>query len=449
MDAARQIRQRFIRIILRAFLAVLLGTLLAVVLTTAIFLSTTPDTIPFDEIEIPAVSWAEGYYLGKGSWDGVESVFADDSLASSMTLLDANRRIILDHGSPDAPAVGTLYQSAEQDTLIDLTAQGKRVGFLVFDYSAMPSRNEAISGILIPISLISGFLALLATVLIGLLSRSVITPLADVIAASSEVAAGKLDARVSVRGPQDLRIMADSFNQMAASLERNEQVRRNLLTDIAHELRTPISAIRGRLEGMQDGIYPADEQHISLALQAIYLLGSLVDDLRLLTLAEAGQLSFDIKETDLSSLAEQVVELFSAEATEKSIVLRLQPPVGDFLVLADPQRVEQVVGNLISNALRYIPEGGEIRLSMTQDDNMVSLSVQDNGPGIPEEDLPYIFDRFWRKDKSRARTSGGSGLGLTIARQLIESQSGTIHAENCPEGGLIIVVSLPSAKPHS
>ncbi|HZW04609.1 MAG TPA: ATP-binding protein [Anaerolineaceae bacterium] len=447
MDAARQIRQRISWIILRAFLAVLLVTLLAVVLTTAIALSNNANNFPFEQL--PAVSRAEGYYLGNGSWVGVEAVFIDDALAPAMTLLDANRRILIDHGAVDGPAVGSLYPSTAQGILVDLTVRGEPVGFLVFDRSAMPSQNGAILRILAPIILISSFLALLATVLMGLLSRRVITPLADVIAASREVAAGKLDARVTVRGPQDLRIMADSFNQMAASLERNEQVRRNLLTDIAHELRTPISAIRGRLEGMLDGVYPADEKHISLALQSSYLLGSLVDDLRLLTLAEAGQLTFDRKELNLASLAEQVIELFSAEAAEKSIALTLQPASGNFLALADPQRVEQVVGNLISNALRYIPEGGEIRLSLSHDANMIRLSVQDNGPGVPEEDLPYIFDRFWRKDKSRARSSGGSGLGLTIARQLIESQGGTIRAENRPEGGLAMVISLPSAGPGS
>ena len=444
MDAARQIRQRIIWLILRAFLAVLLVTLLVIVVTTAILLSTSSNNFPFDEI--PAVSQAKGYYLGHGSWDGVEVIFANDSLAPAITLLDADRRIIIDHGSPDTPAVGTFYQSAQEDILIDLTAQGSMVGSLIIDRSVMPSQNGAIMRVLIPISLLSVFLALLATVLIGLLSRNVITPLADVIAASRAVAAGKLETRVAVRGPQDLQIMTDSFNQMAASLERNELTRRNTLADIAHELRTPITAIRGWLEGMLDGVYPADEKHISLALRASYLLGRLVDDLRLLTLAESGQLSFDIRETNLASVVEQVREMFAAEAAEKSISLMLEPATGDFWILADHQRTEQVVGNLIGNALRYIPEGGEIRLSLAQEGDRVSLLIQDNGPGIPDEDLPHIFDRFWRKDKSRARSSGGSGLGLTIAEQLIESQGGKIWAENRPEGGLKMVISLPSAR---
>jgi signal transduction histidine kinase len=444
MDAARQIRQRIIWIILRAFMAVLLVTLLLIVVTTAILLSTNSNYFPFDEI--PAVSQAKGYYAGHGSWDGVEAIFADDPLAPAITLLDAEGHIVMDHGSPDAPTVGTLYQSGEEDILVDLTVQGSTAGTIIIDRSAMPSQNGALRRILVPLSVLSGFLALLATVLIGLLSRNVITPLADVIAASREVAAGKLGTRVSVRGPQDLQVMTDSFNQMADSLERNEITRRNTLTDIAHELRTPITAMRGWLEGMLDGVYPADEKHISLALKASYLLGALVDDLRLLTLVESGQLSFDIRETNLASLAEQVREMFAAEAAEKSITLRLEAPARDVLVLADHQRTEQVIGNLVGNALRYIPEGGEIRLSLAQEGDQVSLSIEDNGPGIPEEDLPHIFERFWRRDRSRARSSGGSGLGLTIARQLIESQGGRIRAENRPGGGLKMVISLPSAR---
>lgn len=444
MDAARQIRQRIIWIILRAFLAVLLVILLVIVVTTAILLSTGSNYSPFDEI--PTVLQAKGYYVGHGSWGGVEAVFTDDPLAPAITLLDADRHIIIDHGNPDAPTVGTFYQSTKEDILIDLTSQGSTVGTIVIDRTAMRSRDGGLSRLLILLSLLSIFLALLATVLIGLLSRNVITPLADVIAASREVAAGKLGTRVSVRGPQDLQVMTDSFNQMADSLERNEITRHNTLTDIAHELRTPITAIRGWLEGMLDGVYPADEKHISLALKASYLLGGLVDDLRLLTLAESGQLSFDIRETNLASLAEQVREMFAAEAAEKSITLRLEPAPRDFLVLADHQRTEQVVGNLVGNALRYIPEGGEIRISLDQEGDQVSLSIEDSGPGIPEEDLPFIFERFWRRDKSRARSSGGSGLGLTIARQLIDAQGGRIRAENRPGSGLKMVIFLPSAR---
>jgi signal transduction histidine kinase len=298
------------------------------------------------------------------------------------------------------------------------------------------------------VTLVAVFLAFLAILVVALLSRRIVNPLAEVIAASRAVTAGKLDARVEVRGPQDLLALTDSFNQMAASLERSEHERRDLLADIAHELRTPITIIRGRLEGMLDGVYPADEKHLSLALKANYLLERLVEDLRILTLAESRQLTFDLKETDLSILAAHTVEMFSAEADEKGITLELFPTSEPFLAQIDPQRTEQVIGNLVGNALRYVPSGGKVWLTLEQTEATISLTVNDNGPGIPAEDLPYIFNRFWRKEKSRARARGGSGLGLAIAKQFIEAQGGSVCAENLPTGGLKISMRFPNEPPQ-
>jgi len=324
-----------------------------------------------------------------------------------------------------------------------LIVEERKIGMLVFDRQTGPSQFGAVTNILLPVSLISVFLALLAAVVGALLSRQVVTPLAEVIAASRAVTAGKLNARVQVQGPQDLRLLTDSFNQMADSLDRNDRERRALLADIAHELRTPISAIRGRLEGMPDGIYPADEKHISMALKANYLLERLVEDLRLLTLAESRQLTFHKKEIDLGALAAHAVEIFSAEAQEKGIALTLGPSDRKYLVSADPQRTEQVIGNLIGNALHYVPEGGKVWLNLEQsEDRLLSISVCDNGAGIPPEDLPYIFNRFWRKEKSRSRASGGSGLGLAIAKQIIEAQGGSIRAENILTGGLKVTIEF-------
>jgi two-component system, OmpR family, sensor histidine kinase BaeS len=435
-DSARQIRQRIVGIILSAFSGVVIMALLIVFIVTGISISNSFSTPPFNQL--PIFARLEGYYAGRGSWDGAQTAFA----AEKITLLDAQRRIVVDHG--DNNAVGAIYQPSPDDIVSNLKVDGKIVGALVFNPQTAPSQLGAIPTILLPVGLISVFLALLAAVLIALLSYRIVTPLAEVIAASRAVTAGKLDARVRVQGPQDLLVLTESFNQMADTLERNDIERRDLLADIAHELRTPISAIRGRLEGMLDGVYPADEKHLSLALKSNYLLERLVEDLRLLTLAESRQLNFEKKETDLKNLAAHSLEMFSAEAQEKNIQLEFLPASGEFTTTLDPQRTEQVIGNLIGNALRYTPSGGKIWLTLEKIDGVLTLSVCDDGPGIPTEDLPYIFNRFWRKDKSRARQTGGSGLGLAIAKQLIEAQGGSISAENLPEGGLNMMVSFPS-----
>jgi signal transduction histidine kinase len=270
-----------------------------------------------------------------------------------------------------------------------------------------------------------------------------VLPLAEVTAAAKEVAGGDLSARVRVEGPDDLKILSDSFNQMADALERNDRERRDMLADIAHELRTPLTVLRGRLEGILDGIYSPDQEHIVPALEETYLLERLVDDLRLLTLAESRQLPFEKKDLDLNELARHVISLFQAQAEENMIQLELKSDAVSPRALLDPQRTEQIVGNLVSNALRYVPEGGRVWIDVRREGESAVVIVNDNGPGVPEEELLRIFNRFWRGDKSRTRTSGGAGLGLAIARQLVEAQGGKISACNLPGGGLQVRCEFP------
>jgi signal transduction histidine kinase len=314
----------------------------------------------------------------------------------------------------------------------------------------VPRQVNTTLGLLAPVALISIFLAVLTIVIGILLVRRMVNPLAQVIAAARAVAGGDLSTRVSVSGPDDLRALSDSFNHMAATLERNDHERRDMLADIAHELRTPLTIMRGRLEGIVDGIYPANAEHITPALEETYLLERLVEDLRLLTLAESRQLHFEKSDVNLNDLARHMIDMFQAEAEEKHISLSARLPDVDVVIIADHQRTEQVVGNLVANAIRYTPEGGSVWITVETDDGRWTvddrstvhrprstvLSVNDNGPGVPPEDLPRIFNRFWREEKSRSRASGGVGLGLAIARQLLEAQGGQISAQNLPGGGL-------------
>jgi signal transduction histidine kinase len=417
------------------------------------FLTSSSVRGPFD-----IVNALEGYYLAKGSWDGVESVFASSENLNSMStvLLDNDQRILLDRrpasvSNPKSSAVsttGSRYQFQQNDVVFNLRASGKQTGYLVIAPYSVAQRFGLARAIIIPIGIISFLLAVFLVVVAILLMRRFVNPLADVIFAARELASGNLHTRIPMEGPQDLRSLSESFNEMASSLERSDRERRDMLADVAHELRTPLSVIRGRLEGIVDGIYPENGPQISMALEQTYLLQRLVDDLRILTLAETRQLQFDKRNVNLGEVVERVLEVFSAEAQEKNISLSFPQRDGELSAFVDPQRFEQVLSNLIGNSLRYVPQGGKTWILAKGNPEEVCITVNDNGAGIPDEDLPYIFDRFWRKERSRSRASGGSGLGLAIAKQLVEAQGGAITARNLPVGGLQIEIKIDRPSPH-
>jgi two-component system OmpR family sensor kinase/two-component system sensor histidine kinase BaeS len=440
-----EIRRRLLFLLLLAFGIVLLLSFLFFTFTLGYFLTSSSTPIP-----LPFSSTLEGYYLAKGNWDGVESVF--DSIrgfdSRRVLLLDADHRIILDRRKDAALPAGSTFLPQNNDRVLNLNVQGKLVGYLVFTPYTFTQRFGFARALLFPVGIVSFILALFLVIVATLLFRRFVNPLADVIYAARSVASGKLDTRISTAGPQDLRSLSESFNEMAASLERSDRERRDMLADIAHELRTPLSVIRGRLEGIVDGIYPENGPQVSMALEQTYAMQRLVDDLRLLTLVETRQLPFDKRDVNLGDVINRVIDMFSAEAQEKQISLTFPEKNGDLTAFIDPQRFEQVIGNLLGNALRYVPEGGKVWVTANKNNGSLRITVNDNGPGIPEEDLPFIFDRFWRKDRSRSRISGGSGLGLAIAKQLVEAQDGTIAARNIPEGGLQVTVELKN-KPAS
>jgi len=444
----RAIRRRLFILLVRAFTAVVLLLAFLMLAVTAYFLSYPTRFNPLERL--PIVARLETFYQVTGSWAGAEEVFTFSSKEEDVTksrpiLLDAHDRIVLYEGRPDAPQVGQAYSAARGDAFVPLMVDEQRVGTLVLRASMIPAHGQLAVGILAPVAFISIFLALLTVVIGLLLMRRVVTPLSEVIAAARAVACGDLSTRVPASGPQDLRLLSDSFNQMASALQASDQQRRDLLADVAHELRTPLTVIRGRLEGIVDGVYPPQAEHIVPALEETYLLERLVEDLRLLTLAETRQLPFEARDLRLGDLAARAVDLFEAQAEEAGVQLGLENRAPEALVHVDPQRTEQVIGNLIGNALRYTPRGGRVWLEVTETGSSVSLSVNDNGPGVAAEHLPHLFQRFWRGEKSRSRAWGGAGLGLAIARQLVEAQGGSIRAANRPEGGLRVEVGFPAA----
>lgn len=449
-NSIQSIRRRLLLLLLRAFGIVVFLTVLLILIVAAIVIARNTGSNPF--VRTPTSIILETYYLGHGSWQGVEEVLEERTNTSiralrpdwnRTVLIDADGRVVLDHGSVTSSVVGTQFTPRLNETGQALTINGSLIGTIWVDRGTLPRAVAFIYSLIGPTAVISVLLGILTLIIGLLLMRRMINPLAEVIAAAQAVSQGDLSARVPVRTQNDdLSALSNHFNHMANELERSDNQRRNMLADIAHELRTPITILRGRLEGILDGVYPPDEAHIAPALEETYLLERLVEDLRLLALAEANQLRFELKPVRLEELVETIMGLFSAQASERNVQLHLDAEANLPEALVDPQRFQQVIGNLIDNALRYTPEGSSVDLAIHHKGNTIELSVSDGGPGIPEDELAHVFDRFWRGEKSRARSTGGAGLGLSIARQLVEAQGGKITARNCPSRGLEVQITL-------
>ncbi len=291
-----------------------------------------------------------------------------------------------------------------------------------------------------------GFTALVIGVLGVLLSGRALRRLAisvdDLMEAADRVAVGDYSARVGEQGPRELRALARTFNAMAARLEETAEQRRNLLADVTHELRTPLTVIQGNLEGLLDGIYPADETHLASILDETQILGRLIDDLRTLALAESGALRLQKELTDPSVLLNETAASFRAqsEAAGVKLSVSLDGEADLPLVELDPARIHEVLTNLIANALRYTPAGGEICVRGWADGErgQLGVSVSDTGPGIAADVLPHIFDRFYKSADSR-----GMGLGLAIAKNLVAAHGGEISAQSAPGKGTTIQFTLP------
>ncbi|MCE9644940.1 MAG: HAMP domain-containing histidine kinase [Chloroflexi bacterium] len=268
-------------------------------------------------------------------------------------------------------------------------------------------------------------------------------PLEQIFNAIDSIAEGDLSARVPANNSDMFSELFSRFNNMVGELERSDQQRRNLTSDIAHELRTPLHIIQGNLEGMLDGVYEATPENLNNTLEETRLLARLVNDLQTLSLAEAGQLPLHPTRFLLADLMQDLASSFSAQAASLDIDLKTSIPDQPLEITADYDRLNQVLSNLISNSIRHTPKGGSISLATESIEDGVRIEVRDTGAGIPAEDLPFIFDRFWRGDKSRTERTN-SGLGLAIARQLILAHQGRIEVQSEPGQGTVFIIELPA-----
>lgn len=299
-----------------------------------------------------------------------------------------------------------------------------------------------------------GYAALAAVVVaLGLsafFSRSVVAPVRAMTSASQRMAEGHYDERVQVRSADELGQLASRFNQMAEKLEQVESMRRRLIGDVSHELRTPLTAIKGSMEGLIDGVLPATAETYEQIHAEADRLNRLVDDLQELSRVEAHAFALNIRPLELAAILRTVTKRLSPQFEARHIALEIELPPAMPAVLADEDRLVQVLTNLVGNALQYTPEGGRISIAAKPAQKELEVSVRDTGLGIPPEHLEHIFDRFYRVDKSRSRQAGGgSGIGLTIARALVEAQGGRIWVTSEGEGkGSTFTFTLPTDSTH-
>jgi len=288
---------------------------------------------------------------------------------------------------------------------------------------------------------------LVALVLGGILAYTLTRSLRELTAATQALARGELGHQVKVRSQDELGALARSFNQMSSELQRSNDLRRRMTADIAHDLRTPLSVILGYAEALSDSKLVASPEIFDVMHTEAQHLSRLIDDLKMLSLVDAGELPLTRQPMAPGELLRRTAIAHQVQADNKGISIKVEAAPDMLLIEVDVERMAQVLGNLMSNALRYTPSGGEINLSVHKQNDTVIMRIADNGKGIAEEDLPYIFERSFRGDKARDLQNGETGLGLAIAKSLVEAHGGTISVASALGGGTTFIISLPASLP--
>jgi two-component system sensor histidine kinase BaeS len=396
------------------------------------------------------------YYRARGSWDGVEALLRGgmmgpggmmgNMMGGGPVLADAQGRVIVAGGDY---ALGDALGPADLAAGVPITVDGRLAGTLLPGRGAvlMPMMSQSGQQFLAQVNQALVLAALGATALALILgivfTRTFTQPLRELTAATRAVAAGEFGRQVPVRSRDEVGELAAAFNHMSFDLAYARDLRRQLTADIAHELRTPLSVILGHAEALQDGVLPPTPETFALLHDEASRLNRLVDDLRTLSLAETGQLALVRRPLAPGALLARAQALFAPRAQQQGVALELavEPDLPEFA--GDPDRLAQVLGNLTDNALRHTPAGGRVTLGARRAAHGLRLAVNDTGAGIAVEDLPHVFERFYRGDKARTREHGGSGLGLAIAKSLVEAHEGTLAVESTVGEGTTFTIDLP------
>jgi two-component system sensor histidine kinase BaeS len=352
-----------------------------------------------------------------------------------VTLLDADRSVVI--GQPNVGPDAAM-RAIEVD--------GRTVGWL----AVLPfQRATASAGVrfeerqLRAIWVIGAVSVLLAALVALWLARVLLAPVKRIASATHRLAAGDYSIRVRAASNDEIGALAEDFNRLAQTLERNEQLRRAFVADISHELRTPLAVLRGELEAIEDGVRPLSRESLHSLQSEVQMLNKLVGDLYDLSLSDVGALTYRKVDVELSDVVRSTVKLFNGRLAERGLSLELQVAPEPLIVLGDEARLRQMMINLVENSLRYTDAGGKVRVSCAAHDGAARIQIEDSAPGVPAEALGKLFDRFYRVDASRNRASGGAGLGLSIVKNIVEAHDGSLVAEPSELGGLRVVVSVP------
>jgi signal transduction histidine kinase len=455
---------------LRGRLIAMVAALLAVTIGSVAIISTRVAHYELRKVEVedragharpPAMDRLQDYYHAHGSWAGVEPVLEQfaRTAGADVLLFDSRRQFVA-----AAPRVHRpIHAELSPDGMLTLDAigpGGSRVRERIMGPQAVIRDGETVTGSLFimpsvaeppmrPLQSLdrSFFWTFLGAALFGIvmavaIARWITVPVERLTAATRRMEAGDLSVVVEPAGGAELEELTNGFNAMAAAIERNEELRRRMVSDVAHELRAPLTNIRCGLESIQDGLVAPSVEQIESLHQETMHLAALVDDLQDLALADAGRLEIDPRPVALAALARQAAGGMESRARERNVTVVCEG-VEDLVVMADPRRAMQILTNLLANAVTHMQQAGKVRIAWERDGAFALIRVVDQGAGIAADELPKIFERFYRVDPSRSRATGGVGLGLSIVRQLVTAHGGRAWAESTRGAGSTFFFTLP------
>jgi signal transduction histidine kinase len=404
-----------------------------------------------DKYKSDLVNQLVNYYQENQTWNGIEKIFNRDHFNSQdnrplfFSIADTNGNILIKGTDYRA---GEIVSADELKGGTQIQVNSETVGILLLN--TPPDKNPLEDEFIRRISN-SVFLSAMGTIILAfifgaILSRTIARPIRELTKATHEMADGKFGRQVPVRSSDEIGELASSFNKMNDDLARSFNLRKQMTADIAHELRTPLSLIIGHAEAVHDGVLPPSKENFEIIREEAERLAQLVNDLRTLSLADAGELSVEFQPVDINKLLGDIQSHYMVQFNQKRITLNLKPDSVILQANLDPIRFSQVLMNILDNALHYTPEEGHVDITIKQNGNQAEINIQDSGEGVSPEDAAHLFDRFYRADESRTRDEGGSGLGLAIAKSIVEMHKGKIWAESERGKGLKVTIQLPVLK---
>lgn len=452
--------------VLGAFIVVITVAVMVMAFTAHIYIRNIFDRYTAGYRNTLTAQWEYlfgAYYLRYGTWEGIENIFLllnrgrmlsphmmmEPMRENFRGILPGDRLILADKTGAvvldsQQELIGEKLSREELQKGTEIIVAGEKAGTLLLmprTVRAVQTLEELFSRSVILAVLWAAAVALLTgAVLSFIITGQIARPIAQLTASAKRFARRDFQHRVKLSGNDEIGKLAEAFNLMAESIEKNEKLRHNLMIDIAHELRTPLTVLRGNLESLQAGIINPDPELLTSLHDEVLRLSRLISDLEAVNLAEAGKLPLHFKEVNPASMLSRAAAAFQHEVATREINFQVEVEKGLKNRVLDEDRILQVLINLLANAFKFTPDKGEVTLRAREENERLVVEITDSGPGIPEKDLPYIFERFYKSSRSR---SGGSGLGLSIAKSFVEAHGGQITAANRPEGGSIFTFYLP------